>query len=71
MIPLLTALFAALTEACKAYVARLAWDQFNADARDEDRIQTLLDEHSPDADKRAALLSDRIKRRRSQSQRPA
>ena len=33
MIPLLTALFAALTEACKAYVARLAWDQFNADAR--------------------------------------
>ncbi|MEI7912537.1 MAG: hypothetical protein WCK77_23155 [Verrucomicrobiota bacterium] len=71
MIPLLTALFGALTEACKAYTARLAWDQFNQDATDEDAICLLLAEHTAAADLRAAVLSERIKRRRTQPQRSA
>jgi hypothetical protein len=67
----MNAFLAAITAACNAFVAWVAWQKSTQQERDEDEIQILLSRHTPADNLRAQLLSGRVKARRdAESKRP-
>ena len=58
MIPLITALLNALTEACKAYVMRLKVENYDRDIQDDEYIKTETELANSDIDAAPAHIAN-------------